>query len=514
MDALPLPERLLQQSARKAGAGRPSQSSLESRFSKVAAERVYPGRRGRVSRLHVSELLAREVKCAEDAEDVQAVLSALPTNEAGLFSWRELQEALRTVAATYGEAGEETPRGSGASLEPPSRVSPEPVSRPSSELSAAHEGDLHEAPEESSGEARSAEGDEAESRRCAALTLLAERQAAALAALRSDREALESALGAAQRRFRAEMASRKAAEAVAATARLALEEEQARLREARATYAQLLGGAEGAAEVAARLEAARSRLAALRSELADQRAAAEDARSELPGCAQRTRMACALERQAVREAGAGREEAARRSLRAATAQLASLRAAQQRELDRLQAGAEEASACCEAALGEAEARRRELDGLTEALGGLCERLYVGSLSVAAAAGGAVAAGVAAAHDAAAARRKAEAAAAARLLPLHFPGAVPRQQAQGAAAALQWPSASRVARGGGQAAASGSDGEGGGGGSSTRSLPLPQRKPAAGTPPQRKSLPRWASGSANSVAHRPRRRQTSPEPRPQ
>jgi hypothetical protein len=223
--------------------------------------------------------------------------------------------------------------------------------------------------------------DDALTTRCEKLQLLTAAQRRALDAMAADRAALEAALSAAQLRFKAELDARRGAEQRADAVVDALTAERERLAAARAAWAALLSSAEGATETAQRLEAARAGLEAASQELVAQRALAEDATHELGGAAGRVAYECALEREAAAAQHAAQVVDVQRQLARARAELEQAASQQAWELDRMRAAAEATAGVAADALSSADARKRDLEGVNDALASLSERLYVGSLSI-------------------------------------------------------------------------------------------------------------------------------------
>lgn len=223
--------------------------------------------------------------------------------------------------------------------------------------------------------------EQAAARRCASLAQLASTQRRALDALSADRAALEAALGVAQRRFKAELDARRGAEAAALASATVLADERARLAAARAAYRALLSGADGASGLAAKLASARAACEDDAHELVAQRALTEDAAHELEGCEGRVRWECALEREALAAAHAQQAADLERALARTRAELDHVTAQQHWELERMRAAAELTAGVADDALGQADARKRELEGVNDALGTLSEALYVGSMSM-------------------------------------------------------------------------------------------------------------------------------------
>ena len=101
-----LPQRLLAQfqasltrrgspAARGAGA----EVTLEMLFNKAAADKVFAGKRGRVTKNPtVKALLSRFARSPADNSSVAAIMAALPVAQDGLVTFKELSAAVRKVA--------------------------------------------------------------------------------------------------------------------------------------------------------------------------------------------------------------------------------------------------------------------------------------------------------------------------------------------------------------------------------------------------------------------------------
>ena len=218
-------------------------------------------------------------------------------------------------------------------------------------------------------------------RRVDALKQLAAAQKRALEALAADRASLEAALGVGQRRFKAELDARRGSEAAAAATVSALADERAKLDAARAAYAALLAGADGATELGAQLQALKESVQDAAHELVAQRALAEDAHHELDSCEGRVRWECALEREQLVAAHSQQVVELERAISRLRTELEHVTAQQSWELERMAAAAEQTAAVSADALGQADARKRDLEGVNDAMTALSERLYVGSISI-------------------------------------------------------------------------------------------------------------------------------------
>ena len=218
-------------------------------------------------------------------------------------------------------------------------------------------------------------------RRVDALTQLAAMQKRALEALAGDRASLEAALGGGQRRFKAELDARRGSEAAAAATVSALADERAKLDAARAAYNALLAGADGATELGAQLQALKDAVQDAAHELVAQRALAEDAHHELDSCEGRVRWECALEREQLVAAQSQQVVELERAIFRLRTELEHVTAQQSWELERMAAAAEQTAAVSADALGQADARKRDLEGVNDAMTALSERLYVGSISI-------------------------------------------------------------------------------------------------------------------------------------
>jgi hypothetical protein len=223
--------------------------------------------------------------------------------------------------------------------------------------------------------------EDAIARRIAGLEQLTAAQRRALDAMASDRAALEHALGAAQLRFKAELDARRDAEAAAASAGAALASERTRLEAARSAWAAARAAAEGAEGVAARLDTLRAAHEDAAQELVAQIALAEDASHELESAPGRIAYECACEREALAAAHAAALSDMERALARTRAELAHAQSTQEWELDRMRAAADATAGVAADALTSADARKRDLEGVNDALATLSERLYVGSLSI-------------------------------------------------------------------------------------------------------------------------------------
>jgi hypothetical protein len=349
---------------------------------------------------------------------------------------------------------------------------------------------------------------EAVARRIAGLEQLTAAQRRALSAMATDRAALEHALGGAQLRFTSELEARRGAEAAATAASDALGAERTRLATARAAWSAHLVSAEGATALAEKLEAARTARAAAAEELVAQHAIAEDATHELEGAQGRVAYDCACEREALLTQHASELADTERALARAKAELAHAIAQQSWELERMRAAAEATAGVAADALTSADARKRDLEGMNDAMVSLSERLYVGSLSIGAlgvAAGSSPASGALGSDD--------------------VGGGVPAWGPSGTGVAAVSPS--RAAAGnGGAAAASGA--AAGGDGLQWELAPAPLQRqltvspskrrppppPAGDTPPQRRGASpakggaarrHWAAANATASVARPRGR---------
>jgi hypothetical protein len=218
-------------------------------------------------------------------------------------------------------------------------------------------------------------------RRVNALQQLAAMQKRALEALAGDRASLEAALGVGQRRFKAELDARRGSEAAAAATVSALADERAKLDAARAAYTALLAGADGATELGAQLQALKESVQDAAHELVAQRALAEDAAHELDSCEGRVRWECALEREQLVAAQSQQVVDLERAISRLRTELDHVTAQQSWELERMAAAAEQTAAVSADALGQADARKRDLEGVNDAMTALSERLYVGSISI-------------------------------------------------------------------------------------------------------------------------------------
>jgi hypothetical protein len=223
--------------------------------------------------------------------------------------------------------------------------------------------------------------EEAIARRIAGLEQLTAAQRRALDAMASDRAALEHALGTAQLRFKAELDARRDAEAAAASAAAALEAERTRLEAARTAWAAARAAAEGAEGSATRLDALRAAREDATQELVAQIALAEDASHELESAPGRIAYECACEREALAAAHAVALADMERALVRTRAELAHAQSTQEWELERMRAAADATAGVAADALTSADARKRDLEGVNDALATLSERLYVGSLSI-------------------------------------------------------------------------------------------------------------------------------------
>jgi hypothetical protein len=116
-------------------------------------------------------------------------------------------------------------------------------------------------------------------------------------------------------------------------------------------------------------------------ELVAQHAIAEDATHELEGAQGRVAYECACEREALVTQHAAELADTERALARAKAELAHSIAQQSWELERMRAAAEATAGVAADALTSADARKRDLEGVNDAMVSLSERLYVGSLSI-------------------------------------------------------------------------------------------------------------------------------------
>jgi len=223
--------------------------------------------------------------------------------------------------------------------------------------------------------------EEAAQRRLGALMQLSAAQKRALEALASDRASLEAALGVAQRRFKAELDARRQAEAAAAATLSSLADERGKLDAARAAHSALLAGAEGATELGNKLEDLKVALQGAAHELVAQRALAEDAAHELDSCEGRVRWECALEREQMTALHAQQLADLERAVSRLRKELEHVTAQQAWELERMAAAADQTAGVAAHALSQADARKRDLEGVNEALASLSERLYVGTISI-------------------------------------------------------------------------------------------------------------------------------------